>query len=315
MALMKRGLADSEADSEASKRAKTDDIGKIVPPGCNIFIYHAPLTWDDSTLNAIFGAYGKIVSATIMKHKNTGLSKGFGFVGYDKPQSAAAAIEAMNGFEISGKRLKVQLKSEGKVGLGGGITAVSTPAGVQGGATEHGPAGCNLFIYYCPDRWDDEELKLAFTAYGNVTSATIMKNRETGLSKCFGFVTFDNPIAAQQAIQGLNGFEVEGKRLKVELKQNKTKGMPQAGQLNQLLGLFGGGMGGGQLQLGGLGGIGVQNPNLFLGGLGGLSGQNQNLLAAQQQLLMKQQLEQQVRRTNESCNKTTKMKTPANLGV
>ena len=42
-----------------------------------------------------------------------------------------------------------------------------------------------------------------------------MKDRTTGISKGFGFVSFDNPITAQQAIQGENGSEAEGKRLKV----------------------------------------------------------------------------------------------------
>ena len=46
-------------------------------------------------------------------------------------------------------------------------------------------------------------------------SAVIMKDRTTGISKGFGFVSFDNPITAQQAIQGENGSEAEGKRLKV----------------------------------------------------------------------------------------------------
>jgi len=89
-----------------------------------------------------------------------------------------------------------------------------------GGANGRAPAACKLFIYYCPDRWGDEELTKAFSVYGKVESANIMRCPQ-GVSKGFGFVRFDNHISAQQAIQGLNGLKVEGRRLKVEVKLSK----------------------------------------------------------------------------------------------
>ena len=98
-------------------------------------------------LNACFRAFGTILTAKVMTHKATGASKGFGFVGYDNAASALKAIDAMNGYEVSGKRLKVQLKSEGK------------GHGKEEEEQQHGPAGCNLFVYYCPDRWGDEDMK------------------------------------------------------------------------------------------------------------------------------------------------------------
>ena len=47
-----------------------------------------------------------------MTDKESGRSRGFGFVSYDNPQSALAAVKSMNGFSVLGKRLKVQLKKE-----------------------------------------------------------------------------------------------------------------------------------------------------------------------------------------------------------
>lgn len=46
------------------------------------------------------------------------------------------------------------------------------------------------------------------------------------LGKCFGFVSFDNTISAQQAIQSMNGFQIGTKRLKVQLKRAKDASRP-----------------------------------------------------------------------------------------
>lgn len=80
------------------------------PPGSNLFIYHLPQELNDHTLAATFMPFGNVVSSKVFVDKYTGQSKCFGFVSYDNPQSAHAAIQAMNGFQIGGKRLKVQHK-------------------------------------------------------------------------------------------------------------------------------------------------------------------------------------------------------------
>jgi len=80
--------------------------------GTNLFIFHLPNEWADQDLEQNFGSFGQVVSARIMTDKGTGRSRGFGFVSYDNPQSALAAVKAMNGFSVMGKRLKVQLKKE-----------------------------------------------------------------------------------------------------------------------------------------------------------------------------------------------------------
>ena len=62
-----------------------------------------------------------------------------------------------------------------------------------------------------------------FSAYGNVISARIMVERETGRSRGFGFVSFDNKKAAEDAIEGMNGFQIGKKRLKVQYKDEKKQ--------------------------------------------------------------------------------------------
>ncbi|RWS28242.1 hypothetical protein B4U80_09879 [Leptotrombidium deliense] len=86
-----------------------------------------------------------------------------------------------------------------------------------------GPEGANLFIYHLPAEYMDPDLVDLFSSFGNIVSSRVFIDKQTNLSKCFGFVSFDNPMSAQAAIQAMNGFQVANKRLKVQLKKVKEK--------------------------------------------------------------------------------------------
>ena len=73
----------------------------------------------DSDLQQMFGAHGTVQSAQVIMDRDTGRSKGFGFVEMGSDQEAQAAIAALNGQEVNGRTLTVN-EARPKEGGGGG---------------------------------------------------------------------------------------------------------------------------------------------------------------------------------------------------
>ena len=67
----------------------------------------------------------------------------------------------------------------------------------------------------------EESLSKLFSQYGDVASATVIKDKITGQSKGFGFVEFAEQAQAEKAIAALNGKEVETRRIRVNFAQEK----------------------------------------------------------------------------------------------
>ncbi|MBA0859731.1 hypothetical protein Goshw_010045 [Gossypium schwendimanii] len=102
----------------------------------------------------------------------------------------------------------------------------ASSVGTSSGSQIEGPPGANLFIYHIPQEFGDQELTNAFQGYGRVLSAKVFVDKATGASKCFGFVSYDSPAAAQNAINMMNGCQLGGKKLKVQLKRDNKQNKP-----------------------------------------------------------------------------------------
>jgi cold-inducible RNA-binding protein len=72
-----------------------------------------------------------------------------------------------------------------------------------------------LFVGSLPWAVDDQGLEDLFKDFGVVLSAKVIMDRETGRSKGFGFVEFEDDDAAKAAIDKLNGSEIQGRKIAV----------------------------------------------------------------------------------------------------
>ncbi len=80
-----------------------------------------------------------------------------------------------------------------------------------------------LFVGGLPWSTTDEGLKAAFDEYGTVEEANVVRERDSGRSRGFGFVTFSTEEEAQAAVQGMDGQEIEGRQVRVESSQSKPR--------------------------------------------------------------------------------------------
>ena len=78
-----------------------------------------------------------------------------------------------------------------------------------------------LYVGNLPYTIDDDSLRHNFAEYGNVQSAKVMMDRDSGRSKGFGFVEMANEQEAEAAIAGLNGMSVGGRSIVVNISRPK----------------------------------------------------------------------------------------------
>jgi hypothetical protein len=126
--------------------------------------------------------------------------------------------------------------------------------------------GNKLYVGNLPYSYRDSDMEQAFSQYGTVSSAKVMMERDTGLSKGFGFVEMSNDAEAQAAIAGMNGQQIGGRGLVVNEARPMEARAPRSG------GFGGGGGGGGYGGGGGGGGYGGGGGGGRSGGGGGYGG-------------------------------------------
>ncbi|KAF5754781.1 putative RNA recognition motif domain, nucleotide-binding alpha-beta plait domain superfamily [Helianthus annuus] len=146
----------------------------------NLFIKTLDKAIDQKALHDTFSTFGNILSCKIATD-STGQSKGYGFVQYDSEESAQQAIEKLNGMLLNDKQVYV----------GPFLHKQEREQAVN--KTKF----TNVFVKNLSESTTDDDLTKAFSEYGTITSAVVMKDAD-GKSKGFGFVNFENADAAKR---------------------------------------------------------------------------------------------------------------------
>ncbi|XP_057831145.1 uncharacterized protein LOC131041912 isoform X2 [Cryptomeria japonica] len=170
----------------------------------NIFIKNLHESISHVNLHEIFSNFGNILSCKVVMED--GKSKGYGFVHFESEEAAAAAIENVNGTEIQGKQVYVGKFIKRQERSGSFADQKFT----------------NLYIKNLEKDVTVELLSEKFSTFGKITNVVVMKD-ENGNSKGFGFVNFENPDDAKNAVESMNGLQLASKTIYVGRAQKKSE--------------------------------------------------------------------------------------------
>eukprot|EP01127_Copromyxa_protea_P013394 TRINITY_DN35_c0_g1_i2.p1 TRINITY_DN35_c0_g1~~TRINITY_DN35_c0_g1_i2.p1 ORF type:complete len:595 (-),score=167.18 TRINITY_DN35_c0_g1_i2:223-2007(-) len=170
----------------------------------NIFIKNLDNTIGHKELYDTFSAFGNILSCKVAMN-DKGESKGYGFVHFENQQCADNAVQMVND----------NLMLDKKVYVGPFI-----PRKVRAQQLEQ--SWTNVFIKDIDPSIDDAALRQAFSEFGTVTSAVIMR-KEDGTSLGFGFVNFEGHESADKAVAAMHGAKLGNKTLYCCRAQKKAE--------------------------------------------------------------------------------------------
>ncbi|KAA8537970.1 hypothetical protein F0562_027450 [Nyssa sinensis] len=188
------------------------------PKFTNVFVKNFSETMTDEDLKKTFGKYGSITSAVVMRDANR-KSRCFGFVNFQNPDSAAAAVENLNGASFNEDKVlyvgKAQRKAEREAELKAKFEQ-------ERKSRLEKLQGANLYLKNLDDSINDEKLKELFSEFGTITSCKVMLDPQ-GVSKGSGFVAFSTPEEATRALTEMNGKMIGRKPLYVAVAQRKEE--------------------------------------------------------------------------------------------
>ncbi|KAF8403598.1 hypothetical protein HHK36_011702 [Tetracentron sinense] len=188
------------------------------PKFTNVYVKGLSETTTDEDLKGVFGNYGPITSAVVMRDAN-GNSRCFGFVNFQNPDDAASAVENLNGTSFNDEKVwfvgKAQRKVEREVELKAKYEQE------RNGRLEK-LQGANLYLKNLDDSINDENLKELFSEFGTITSCKVMLDPQ-GLSRGSGFVAFSTPEEATRAVNEMNGKMIGRKPLYVAVAQRREE--------------------------------------------------------------------------------------------
>ncbi|XP_016520837.1 nucleolin isoform X2 [Poecilia formosa] len=206
--------------------------------------------------NLSFSATEEVLQSTFEKAvsvripQRDGRPKGFAFVEFENAEDAKEALENLNHTEIEGRSVRLEFSQ--------------SSGGRDGGRGNSGPTK-TLFVKGLSEDTTDQSLKDSFE--GSV-AARIVTDRDTGASKGFGFVDFDNESDCKAAKEAMEDSEIDGSKVTLDYAKPKGDGGFRGGRG----GGGGGGRGGFRGGRGGFGGFGGRGGGGGRGGRGGRGG-------------------------------------------
>ncbi|KAI3706574.1 hypothetical protein L6452_24406 [Arctium lappa] len=212
---------DDEVEEEEEYEDEDEDEDEIEsesPEAGRLYIGNLPYAITSSELSQVFGEAGNVVSVEIVYDRVTDRSRGFAFITMASVQDAKEAIRMFNGSQIGGRTVKVNFPEVPR----GGEREVMGPK-IRSSNRDFIESPHKIYAGNLSWIITSEKLKDAFADNPGLLSAKVIYEKHSGRSRGFGFVTFSSGEAAEAALSAMNGKEIEGRPLRLNLAGDASR--------------------------------------------------------------------------------------------
>lgn len=159
-------------------------------------------TTSELALQHLFEKFGNLENVWIVTDKISGKSRGFGFVSFLEESAAQTSVAQLNGTQLDGRTLKVSIANERRS---------------ERPSEDSVSSDAKVFVRGLSWNLSEEDLAVEFGGFGTVTLTKIVCDPNTHRSRGFGFVGFESKEVAEKAVAEMNGKEIQGRRITVEI--------------------------------------------------------------------------------------------------
>ncbi|KAL1201232.1 31 kDa ribonucleoprotein [Cardamine amara subsp. amara] len=179
------------------------------PEEAKLFVGNLAYDIDSQALAMLFNQAGTVEIAEVIYNRETDQSRGFGFVTMRTVEEAEKAAQKFNRYDLNGRLLTVN------------------KAAPRGSRPERAPRvyepAFRVYVGNLPWEVDNGRLEQVFSEHGKVVEARVVYDRETGRSRGFGFVTMANESELNEAITALDGQNMEGRAIRVNVAEERPR--------------------------------------------------------------------------------------------
>lgn len=189
-------------------------------------IFVGRLSWnvDNDWLAQEFAECGEVESAHVQMDRNTGRSRGFGYVHFTTAEAVEKAL-ALNGKEIDGRPVNIDTSSNSD-------KKASFEKRAKAFGDTPSPPSAVLFVGNLSFGVNEDTLWETFGEYGDIKSVRVPTDRETERPKGFAYVEFSEVGAAKKAYEALQGYELDGRSVRLDFSRPRdSAGGARGGQV------------------------------------------------------------------------------------
>ncbi|KAL8542372.1 hypothetical protein ACS0TY_003295 [Phlomoides rotata] len=172
-----------------------------------LYVGNIPRTVTNEELQKIVEEHGTVEKAEVMYDKYSGRSRRFAFVTMKSVEDASAAAEKLNGTQVGGREIKVNITEKPLASMDVSL--------LQAEETQFTDSPHKVYVGNLAKTVTTDTLKSFFAEKGKVVSAKVSRVPGTSKSSGYGFVTFSSDEDVEAVISSLNNAVLEGQKIRV----------------------------------------------------------------------------------------------------